>query len=244
MYVWLSNARLDHCTLYNNSASGVGGSPTGDGLGGGLALVSSSATVSHVTVYSNFVAGSVTFGGGVYLSGSSPSIQYTSVTGNIGSEYAGVYLTGSKPQITGSIFAHNAGYNLFVDPADPALPTVTASDLYSGTGVNNHNLAALDPTTLTVAPQFLAYGSNGAPIDFHLALTSPLIDLGPAGATDDDGGPADMGSYGGPGGGGQDLDDDGYPDWFWPGDLADAPAGIDAALYDCDDEDATVHTCP
>jgi hypothetical protein len=60
---------------------------------------------------------------------------------------------------------------------------------------------------------------------------------------DVDGSLADLGIYGGPEGGSRDLDDDGEPDWFWPGTIDDASFGYDPAGYGCDDVDPSVGNC-
>jgi len=55
-----------------------------------------------------------------------------------------------------------------------------------------------------------------------------------------DGSRADIGSYGGAGGDQWDVDGDEVPDYFWPGERSDAPAGFDPSDYDLDDLDPDV----
>jgi hypothetical protein len=93
----------------------------------------------------------------------------------------------------------------------------------------------LDATNMSLEPGFLAYDEEGLPSDFHLALSSPLINMGDPTLADPDGSRSDPGPYGGPNGDEWDRDRDGLPAWFWPGVWSDAPEGIDPTMYDCDD---------
>jgi hypothetical protein len=97
---------------------------------------------------------------------------------------------------------------------------------------------------LNLPPEFLSYDENGYPTDWHLSLSSPLIDMGDPTVLDPDGSRADMGPYGGPDGDKWDLDWDGYPNYFWPGTIHDAPLGFYEEDYDCDDRDPWVFLCP
>lgn len=90
-------------------------------------------------------------------------------------------------------------------------------------------------------PGFLSYDETGMPSSFHLSLSSPLINVGDPAVFDVDGSRSDLGSYGGSEGDGWDLDLDGYPDWFWPGTLEDAPDGFSPTDYDLDDLESVVH---
>ena len=100
-----------------------------------------------------------------------------------------------------------------------------------------------DPTgnagNVSVDPQYLdVTGTSAALWDLHLGAASPLIDAGSSSLLDPDGGPSDIGAYGGPDADLWDLDGDGYPLWWMPG-------PYDASTYpglgwDCDDTDATV----
>ena len=73
--------------------------------------------------------------------------------------------------------------------------------------------------------------------DFHLAAASLVVGMGDPALPDPDGGPGDMGIYGGPGAGGWDLDDDGYFEWWLPGpyDPATSPG------MDCDDRNPGIY---
>ena len=133
--------------------------------------------------------------------------------------------------------------------------TCNHSLVYTPPGFGTDNLTPTG-TFLTVEPQFLAYAdaSTGEsctpgtctaclPSDLHPALGSPLINAGNPALTDVDGSRADIGSYGGPLGAEWDVDQDGLPDYFWPGEWDDAPAGFSPADYDCDDLDPAVQGC-
>lgn len=111
-------------------------------------------------------------------------------------------------------------------------------------------------TFLSIEPQFQSYfdaktkkacqpGSSLTclPDDLHLALTSPLVNAGDPESFDVDGSRADMGLYGGPDGDAWDMDGDGAPDYFWPGEWSDAPVGFLSGQYDCDDLDEAVQSC-
>ena len=72
--------------------------------------------------------------------------------------------------------------------------------------------------------------------DFHLQAGSPLIDAGDPTLLDPDGSLSDIGSFGGPTAGSWDLDHDGYPEWWQPGEYD--PVTYPAQGWDCNDRDA------
>ena len=80
-------------------------------------------------------------------------------------------------------------------------------------------------------------GLDHATWDVHLTETSPLVDAGDPTLLDPDGSRSDIGVFGGPLAGSFDLDGDGFPLWWFPGeyDAASTPE------TDCDDFDPTVH---
>ena len=71
----------------------------------------------------------------------------------------------------------------------------------------------------------------------HLGDTSPLIGAGDPSLANPDGSNSDMGAYGGPGADSNDLDWDGYDEWWLPG----AFDPVTSPGMDCDDRDATVY---
>ncbi len=73
--------------------------------------------------------------------------------------------------------------------------------------------------------------------DLHLDLASLLIDAGTS--TDPDGSPGDIGPFSGPRADEWDLDGDGYPSWWQPGEYDHATYPGDG--WDCDDLDPAVY---
>lgn len=71
--------------------------------------------------------------------------------------------------------------------------------------------------------------------DLHLAPSSPLINAGNPGITDPDGGPSDIGMFGGYDADQYDLDQDGAPSWWAPGPYDPT------SMVDCDDLDPWVY---
>jgi hypothetical protein len=116
-----------------------------------------------------------------------------------------------------------------------------ACDLWGDLPAETFGLGALSPAQdLAVEPGLLdVSGADPWDWDVHLATTSPLQDAGPDDEADPDLGPADLGPFGGPGGGLWDLDGDGYPAWWHPGPYD--PEGDPFDGWDCDDHDAGVH---
>ena len=235
MELWYASPSLSHVILTGNTA---------DYHGGGMFLYTSSPSLSHVILTGNTAKYS---GGGMAMwYTSSPSLSHVILTGNR-ADYSGggMSMYDSSPSLDNAIIAYNTGgYN--VDISGGA-PTFNHCALYAPDG-NIITGASLDGTNLTVEPGFLddpIYDdTSGMWIipDLHLAIDSPLVDAGdPDSEPDADGSSADIGSYGGPNGGAWDLDDDGYPDYFWPGTLDDAPQGFDASDYDADDTDGDIH---
>ncbi len=70
-----------------------------------------------------------------------------------------------------------------------------------------------------VAPELVDVIGDGdsSSWDVHLTPTSPLIDVGDPTITDPDGGPSDLGAWGGPGAALWDVDGDGVPECWQPG---------------------------
>jgi hypothetical protein len=72
----------------------------------------------------------------------------------------------------------------------------------------------------------------------HLSASSTLVDTGSPAEVDPDGGPADIGGYGGADAAGWDLDRDGYGSWWQPGPYD--PLFYPGLGLDCDDLDPAV----
>jgi len=242
-----SDLTVERSDLSGNSAE----------TGGAVHVVDGSVTIRHSFILENEAWGHVSaadgdllgpaLGGGLYLSGTTATIDQSVIAGNVCDAESdptypghggGVYETASTTTIHNTILAFNNPANLYDEEGLGTETVVTYSDLHVTSGMN-HNLPDLDPSNLTVDPGFLGQGSSTS--RYHLSLASPLIDTGDPAVSDLDGSRSDMGPFGGPGGGEIDLDTDGYPDYFWPGLFDDVPAGVDPAPYDRDDGDSDVH---
>ena len=188
------------------------------------------------------IAGNVaTWGGGLATLGASASLSRVSVVGNTASEDGGgaFFELFDDAVLHDTVIAHNAaggvGGGLYCDGCTAEL---TYSDVWGNTPTDVDGLA--DPFgqygNVSVDPAFIEV-ADPDPLnwDLHLALTSPLIDAGDPGQLDPDGSPSDVGAYGGVGAGGWDMDLDGFPEWWQPGeyDFATYP-GLG---WDCDDLD-------
>lgn len=189
-------------------------------------------------------------GAGVSISCATGVFQNLTLTGGDASLGGGIFVAGTAPlcpptalQLTNAIVAFNLGYNLYVDEENFGSVGTTYSDFYAATGEPNHNLPSLVGGNLVMDPSFLAMGSDGVPMDVHLGQGSGLKDVGSPLYYDLDGSRSDPGAFGGAQGGGFDLDRDGFPGYFWPGEYGDAPETVKSYLYDCKDRDALVQVC-
>ena len=237
-----------------------------DGKGGGLRLASGTNVTSlkHVVFIGNLAKardetgymGSGGMGGSVSFDYATAQLVHAIIVGNAAEDMspsgrtewyqggtaegiAGLAGVGSSVSVVNSIFSDNTGTDLSCDIQ--VTPDITYSD-FSSAEIDRYCLNVTDPPNLTAAPAFLAYDDWGFPSDLHLALTSPLIDAGDPAREDTDGTTSDMGTFGGAGEG-WDLDGDGYPNYFWPGTWANAPAGFNSSDYDCNDSSPGVHLC-
>ncbi len=210
-------------------------------LGGGAAFVSADPVVQNCL----FTRNNGQTGGALRLENASPDLSYCAVVANVAISAGGIYMTGagSGPILSGTVLAYNMGGNLYDDPGSSADPGIACSSFYAEAGETNHNLGDTNGFTVGQEPDFLDYDAEGFPVDFHLAPGSPLVDTGCSGDSDPDGTRADIGAYGGPGAAGWDRDMDGFPDYFWPGSITDAPQGTDPADYDCNDDAPTLQSC-
>jgi hypothetical protein len=186
-------------------------------------------------------------GGGMYLVSSNPILKSSVLSGNTAGAGGGMYLASSTPTIEASILSYNTGYNLYL-ASTTLTPSVSYSDLYAPDGKNTFNLTSQGYNNFYDEPGFQAYmngsspctpGANYAclPADFHLSLTSPLIDVAWEATLF---GLPDVGAYGGEHGDEFDLDNDGYPDYPWHGTFQDALQGYDPGDYDPNDQDPAV----
>lgn len=223
--------------------------------GGGLVLNLSNPKLSYVHLTGNRSS----YGGGLALTNASVSLEHATLTGNVATYGGALSLYQSQAMLKSSILAYNQaekGGNLYRYDNETTPSTVTASfsNLYNPASLGDDTVSPSSGAT-RLEPGFLRYADlNGAactpsstaqcwPADLHLALSSPLIDVGDPTELDKDGSPADVGLYGGLGGALRDQDRDGAFDYFWPGEQADAPTGFDPSAWDCDDLNADVQQC-
>ncbi len=182
--------------------------------GGGMSLYSSSLTLTNVTISGNEAIDS---GGGMSLDNSSATLTNVIISGNSASSGGGMYLSSGSPALT-------------------------YCNAWGNTPDNYSNMT--DPTgtdgNISVDPEFLDT-TDPDPInwDLHLTTSSPLIDAGDPNILDPDGSPSDIGIYGGPDAEFWDMDNDGWYEWWQPGeyDYVNYPA----FGWDCDDQDDTVY---
>lgn len=187
-------------------------------------------------------------GGGGYIFSGTLKLQNTVVSGNSAEtaemappEYeeeiystgrgAGLFIQSGSSIISNSILSYNTHDTVYVYGGSTQL---SYSDLYTSAGTSGYNLSYLAASNQVKDPSFQEY-AFGYPVDFHLSLSSPLINQGNTTETDADGSRTDLGCYGGKGGSAWDLDGDGYHDWFWPGTFEDASSAIDSSSFDSDD---------
>jgi len=97
----------------------------------------------------------------------------------------------------------------------PPLPFLSYSNAWDNSPDDYSGIP--DPTgtagNISANPGFLA----PIPGDFHLSTDSLLVDAGSPTMVDPDGSRSDIGAYGGPEADGWDRDNDGYPEWWQPG---------------------------
>lgn len=247
--IMYSHIELDRGTFQGNQAFY---------LGGALNVVNSTGTIRHAKIVDNTATERA---GGIYLYGAlNPLLDQTVIARNTSKYGAGVFLYDAVSSFTNSVIAYNeatvAGGNLYHDPTEnvPSQIAFSAGILYNPPGSLADNIAP-SQSYQAVEPKFLSYTTaSGAacsagpspdcvPSDFHPALGSPLINGGSSSGKDVDGSRTDIGIYGGEGGGSWDSDQDGVPDYFWPGSWSQAPSGFSSMNYDCNDQDSTLQSC-
>jgi hypothetical protein len=225
LYIGDAAGELSHLRLTGNLATDGGGAAIedasldldhvilagneADGDGGGLLLSGGNApTLDHAAIVGNLAGGA---GGGVYADSGAAVLSNVSVSGNAGD---GVTSAGA----TWSFYYCNAWGNSPADYAGMTAPT------------GNNGNVSVDPAHASTA------AADPLEWDLHLQVGSDLIDAGDG--TDPDGGPADIGAYGGSAAGMWDLDGDGDHEWWQPGPYD--PITYPGDGWDCDDLDAGV----
>jgi len=108
--------------------------------------------------------------------------------------------------------------------------TFGANQAEAGGGIFGEGVTVVDGSFTANDALGLMPGSPVHPNRYHLTATSACVDAGPPGTVDPDGGPADIGAYGGPDADLWDVDGDGFFAWWQPGPYDPAvhlPAGLD-----------------
>ena len=251
---------LEGATVTDNVAGGSGGgvysvnsSPvyalnatfagnTADSSGGALHMNGSAALLDTAILAGNSAG---TDGGGMYVSGSStPTLSHVTLVGNHAGLNGGGIATGdigSVPVLNSVIVAGNDAGNAGGGLSTEGDMMLQFCSLWSNTP--DHTWGMDDPVgqfgNVNGDPLFLDESDPDPSLwDLHLGDTSALIDQGNPNLDDPDGGVADMGAYSGPRAGMWDRDDDGYFEWWQPGEY-------DVGVYpgegwDCDDRDPLI----
>lgn len=205
--------------------------------GTGVMIGSSEAEIEYCRVANN--VGGI-YPGGLEISDSNVFLSHCIVVGNDSDEKPGIRIEGNPAYITTfdhAIIAYNQNSNL---QNVGASATVSYSNFYNPSGVENTQGLIVSDTTTTVEPLFMAYDADGIPQNLHLSPASPLVNAGSLTQFDADGSRADLGVYGGAEGDVWDRDQDGTPDYFWPGAREQAPRGFTPLEWDLDDGDPGV----
>lgn len=234
LYVRDSSVTIQHTVFIENTAEN----------GAGLFTSNSNVTVNYALFYGNTASA---IGGGAYTSDSTAELVHvTFVRNSSGLWGGGVFIDTASLTLSGSVLAYNkafeSGDNIY---QYTGVLGITHSLVYSPEEWVGENPSVLRQEYKTIEPMFLTYRYVGStyscvpgsspdcmPTDFHAALNSPLIDAGNPNTFDVDGSHADIGMYGGNGGGSWDLDGDNRFDYFWPGEFSDAPENIIVAKYE------------
>lgn len=181
--------------------------------------------------------------GALELEDSTGSLHFAAVINNTALTYGGgIRLWGNPNQslaLENTVVAYNSPANVYTTDmlggtTVPMPISARYSDLYNPPGSMNFNYLSPGSSYQVLEPGFLRY-ANGRPQNPHLASGSKLINAGDPMLQDVDGTRADMGMFGGQAGAEWDVDEDGLPGYFWPGEFSNTPVSINAASYDADD---------
>lgn len=224
---------LEHCLIQSNQAT----------YGGGMSLNWDSVPVlSQLVVMGNQASEQ---GGGIFYYGSSGTLDWSVIAGNRSEGSGGglFFYSGAEPVLTSVILSENVNANgpsnLQASTNLGAEPLIFYSLLWSANGTPGASGATV-ANSATVNPLFM--GSPGTEgwkdVDVRLQGTSQGVNAGDPAELDPDGSRADIGAYGGPGASRWDLDGDGIPQQWAPGEPADP------CIWDANDRDVAVfHTC-
>ncbi|MBN1180349.1 MAG: right-handed parallel beta-helix repeat-containing protein [Anaerolineae bacterium] len=146
----------DNQVLSNTAGAG------GQGVGGGLCLMYSDATISDNLIRGNTATRT---GGGVYVFHGAPRLLGNEIRANAADNNGGgVMLSGSDALVQGNLIIDNHagsswyGGGLLVELGSP---TITANRIFSNTASNSAGLGLETGGCFTVTNNVIAYNSNG-----------------------------------------------------------------------------------
>ena len=260
LYLYGADVAADDLFVAHNQATEIGGAMY---LAGGTTFAG--ANVAVVSNQASEQGGGISAASGTEISLSGFALLSNQLSDPAG-RGGGLYVGGGVVALTGGVVATNNGQLeggglWFYDPPSLTNLVMTGNSAASGAGLyvgsgtaspewcvvwdnNGEDYGGVaDPTGLDgnvrTDPLFLdTSAADPLEWDLHLALGSPLVDAGDQSQTDPDSSRSDIGLYGAPSGHEWDLDGDGYPLWWQPGEY-------DFGTYpgmnlDCDDSDASV----
>ena len=218
---------------------------TAEGSGGGLSSGGGSDLQLDTVVFAGNSAEAD--GGGLHVGGTGVvTLSHVTLAGNHADDVGGGLAwdaVASPPTFSNSVIAHNdagiSGGGLAASGTDMLLQYCSlygnTPDEFTGMNdpVGQSGNVNGDPAFLDIA------GGDPVAWDLHLGASSTLIDAGNPSMQDPDGGICDVGAYSGPRAGMWDRDDDGYFEWWQPGEYD--PVVYPGEAWDCDDRDPQVH---
>ncbi|HOU12089.1 MAG TPA: choice-of-anchor Q domain-containing protein [Anaerolineae bacterium] len=157
--IWMSGSItpvIEGLRITGGNAYGLGGTDWGDNAGGGIFVVSATASISGNVIYSNTGGSDNSFGGGLYLKNSAASLTHNTITSNTAAHGDGMYLFYSPASLSHNIISGNGsgltgwggGVALRHSDANLTDNTITGNRGGYGGGVNmdrgepllNHNI--------------------------------------------------------------------------------------------------------
>ena len=152
-----NSTMITSCTVVNNHAPGVSGST---GLGGGIALISSSPMIMDCQILDNSAflnfGGFFTFGngGGVYMDNSSPLIDRCIIAGNISGNFGAGLHIGTAASVSSPTMIHNS--KIFDNSSD----TVGSPSQGGGIFTLNSALVLLEVENTIISGNFASIGGG------------------------------------------------------------------------------------
>jgi hypothetical protein len=218
---------------------------------GTVYVLNTSFTMTNGAIINNEATSSSPIGVIAYMSGVTSTISNVVMAGNQNiKEYdsdkgvGGIYFTSTTMTLRSSTFSDNYATGSALYQSGGSL-TCTQNNFYGDSLFSGLSTPVGSQGNISVDPDFIdASGAAGLDWDLHLSTSSELIDAGSPSDTDPDGSSADIGAFGGQGGGDWDLDWDGSPSWWQPGEY---DSSYTKDNLDCDDLDSSVNAtdgCP